>query len=150
MRNMDIHPGDICAVQGVGGLGHLALQFSRQMGFHTVAVSRGSSKEKLARELGAHTYIDSSAKDAAEELQKLGGAKIVIAVAPNGSAMQQLINGLGVNGQLVILAVADKLEVSRETRVTLEMERLTYQAGAGRSYDHETTIGPWLALWHCS
>lgn len=106
LRNSGAEPGDVVAVQGVGGLGHLGIQFAARMGFHTVALSRGKDKEKLARELGADTYIDIDAEDVNKALQKLGGARVIVATAPSGKAMSAVINGLGVNGQLLVLGVA--------------------------------------------
>jgi len=97
-------PGDIVAVQGVGGLGHLAIQYAKKMGFKTVAISRGSDKRELAEKLGAQVYIDSESADVAKELQKLGGAKVILATAPNNKAVSVLVDGLGFDGKLVIVA----------------------------------------------
>jgi D-arabinose 1-dehydrogenase-like Zn-dependent alcohol dehydrogenase len=104
LRNSGARPGDIVAVHGVGGLGHLGIQYARHMGFVTVAVNRGKDKEALATKLGAHRYIDSEASDAAAELQKLGGARVILATAPNAKAISALVPGLGVNGNLLIPA----------------------------------------------
>ncbi len=99
-------PGDLVAVQGIGGLGHLGIQFANKLGYKVAAVGRGSQIESLAIKLGADVYIDSKAKDAAEELQKLGGAKVIIATAPDSRAMTELIGGLGSNGKLLLIGVA--------------------------------------------
>ncbi|HTW45042.1 MAG TPA: alcohol dehydrogenase [Acidobacteriaceae bacterium] len=99
-------PGDLVAVQGIGGLGHLGIQFANKLGYKVAAVGRGSQIESLAIKLGADVYIDSKAKDAAEELQKLGGAKAIIATAPDSRAMSELIGGLGSNGKLLLIGVA--------------------------------------------
>ena len=95
---------DTVAVQGIGGLGHLALQYARKLGFKTVAVSRGTSKRDLALKLGAHHYIDAESSDAGEELKKMGGARVILATAPSGKAISELVNGLGPEGRLIIVA----------------------------------------------
>jgi len=105
LRNMDVKPGEIVAVQGIGGLGHLALQFSAQMGYKTVALSSGSSKKELATKLGAQVYLDSSKVDQVQELQKLGGAKVILCTAPSSEVIQNLLPALDLDGQLVILAL---------------------------------------------
>jgi alcohol dehydrogenase, propanol-preferring len=99
--------GDTVAIQGIGGLGHLGVQFARKMGFRTVAIGGGPDKEHLATKLGAHVYIDAKAEDAAAALQKLGGADVILATAPSGSAIGSLLPGLGVRGQLVVVGVSD-------------------------------------------
>jgi D-arabinose 1-dehydrogenase-like Zn-dependent alcohol dehydrogenase len=96
--------GDLVAIQGLGGLGHLAVQFSRKLGFKTVALSRGKDKEAMAYKLGAHIYIDTEAANPADELKKLGGARVILATAPNSKAIAALVNGLGFDGQLIIVA----------------------------------------------
>ncbi|KZS95704.1 GroES-like protein [Sistotremastrum niveocremeum HHB9708] len=106
LRHMDVKPGDIVAIQGIGGLGHLAIQYSHKMGYRTVALSSSGGKEQLAKQLGAHIYLDSSKVDQAEELQKLGGAKVVICTAPSPTIIPTLLNGLRTGGTLLILAVA--------------------------------------------
>ena len=104
LRNCNARGGDLVAIQGLGGLGHLGVQFSRKLGFKTVALSRGKDKEDLAYKLGAHIYIDSQSSDPAEELRKLGGAKVILATAPDSKAISALINGLGFEGQLIIVS----------------------------------------------
>ena len=104
LRNSGARPGDVVAVQGLGGLGHLGVQYARKMGFETVALGRGADKEPLARQLGAHHYIDSSAVDTVAELQKLGGARVILATAPSAQAISAVVGGLGVNGNLLIPA----------------------------------------------
>lgn len=106
MRNSGARPGDTVAVQGIGGLGHLAIQYAARMGFRTVAVSRGADKEALARELGAHEYIDTEKVDASEGLRKLGGADLVLATAPNSAAIASTVNGLKPRGKLLIVAAS--------------------------------------------
>ena len=112
LRNSGARPGDLVAILGIGGLGHLGVQFAAKMGFRTVAIARGMDKEPLAKKLGASSYIDSKAQDPAAELQKLGGAKVVLATVTNGDAMSATLGGLGVDGQLVVLgAAAEPLQV---------------------------------------
>ena len=105
LRNSGARGGDVVAVQGIGGLGHLGVQYARQMGFRTVALGRGKDKEPLARKLGAHHYIDSGAGDAVAELQKLGGARVILATAPNAQAISAVVDGLSPNGKLVMAGV---------------------------------------------
>ncbi len=113
LRNSGARAGDLVAILGVGGLGHLGVQFAAKMGFNTVAIARGKDKEPLARKLGARRYIDSQAQNVAEELTKLGGAKVILATATSGKAMSAVIGGLGVDGKLIVLGAAmDPLEVS--------------------------------------
>ena len=106
LRNSGAKPGDVVAVQGVGGLGHLALQYAKRMGFHTVALSRGKDKEDLARKLGAHTYIDAKSQNEVDELQKLGGADVILATAPSGKAIEGVLGGLSERGKLMLVAAA--------------------------------------------
>jgi len=103
LRNAGAGPGDLIVVHGVGGLGHLGIQFARRLGFRTVAVNRGRDKEALARQLGAHDYIDSEAGDVAEALQKLGGARVIIATVTSADAMQAIVGGLGPNGVMMVI-----------------------------------------------
>jgi D-arabinose 1-dehydrogenase-like Zn-dependent alcohol dehydrogenase len=113
LRHAGALPGDLVAVQGIGGLGHLGVQFANKFGYKVAAVGRGPENAPLAKKLGAHVYIDSKATNAAQELQKLGGAKVILATAPNSKAMSELINGLGPNGKfLVVGADFDPIEVT--------------------------------------
>ena len=105
---MDVFPGDIVAVQGIGGLGHLAIQFSKAMGFRTVALSSSASKKEMAYKLGATDYIDGSKVDQVEALQKLGGAKVIVCTAPESKVIENLIGGLKVGGQLLILGLPEE------------------------------------------
>src|ERR1700688_1649037 len=105
LRNAGLRGGDLVAVQGVGGLGHLGIQFARHMGFRTVAIGRGRDKEKLAKELGAHLYIDASVDDAADALQRMGGARAVLATGTSGGAMGPLVSGLAARGKLIVVGV---------------------------------------------
>src|SRR5919106_1550354 len=113
LRNSGARAGDVVAVQGIGGLGHLGVQYARQMGFKTVALGRGKDKDPLAKKLGAHHYIDSDVVDTVAELQKLGGARVILATAPSAKAISEVIDGLAVNGNLLVPAApADLLTVS--------------------------------------
>jgi D-arabinose 1-dehydrogenase-like Zn-dependent alcohol dehydrogenase len=106
LRNSGARPGDLVAVLGIGGLGHLGIQFAAKMGFRTVAIARGMDKEPLAKKLGAAYYIDSKTQDPSAELLKLGGAKVILATVTSGDAMSATLGGLGVNGKLIILGAA--------------------------------------------
>jgi D-arabinose 1-dehydrogenase-like Zn-dependent alcohol dehydrogenase len=113
LRHSGALPSDLVAIQGLGGLGHLAIQFADKFGYQVAAISRGSQNAALAKKLGADVYIDSAASDPADELQKLGGARVILATAPSGKAMSALINGLGANGTMVAVgAASDPIEVS--------------------------------------
>ena len=113
LRHSGAQPGDLVAVQGVGGLGHLGIQFASKFGYKVVAIGRGSENALLAKKLGADLYIDSQASNAAEALQKLGGARVILATAPSSKAMSQLVDGLGPNGELMVVGAAfDPIEVT--------------------------------------
>ena len=113
LRHSGARPGDLVAILGIGGLGHLGVQFAAKMGFKTIAIARGMDKEALARKLGACDYIDTKTQDPAAELQKLGGAKVVLATVTSGDAMTATLGGLGVNGKLIILGAApEPLQIS--------------------------------------
>jgi len=104
LRNSGARAGEVVAVHGIGGLGHLGVQYARRMGFNTVAINRGKDKEELARQLGAHSYIDATAQDIVAELQKLGGASVILATAPNAQAISGLVDGLAPSGKLLVPA----------------------------------------------
>jgi D-arabinose 1-dehydrogenase-like Zn-dependent alcohol dehydrogenase len=113
LRHSGAFPGDLVAVQGIGGLGHLGIQFANKFGYRVAAIGRGSENAALATKLGASVYIDSKATDAAKELQKMGGAQVILATAPSSKAMSALIDGLGPNGKLIVVgATTDPIEVS--------------------------------------
>jgi D-arabinose 1-dehydrogenase-like Zn-dependent alcohol dehydrogenase len=139
LRHSRALPGDLVAIHGIGGLGHLGIQFARQFGFHIVAVSRGKDKEELALRLGAHVYIDAASTNPAEELTKLGGARVIVATAPNSAAISKLIPGLGRNGMLLAIAgTADPMTVSP---VQLIGQRLAIQGWpSGSPKDSEDTL----------
>jgi D-arabinose 1-dehydrogenase-like Zn-dependent alcohol dehydrogenase len=108
LRNSGARGGEVVAVHGIGGLGHLGVQYARQMGFNTVALGRGKAKGPLAKKLGAHHYIDSDAGNAAAELQKLGGANVILATAPNAKAISALVDGLSADGKLLVPAAPNE------------------------------------------
>jgi len=113
LRHSGAMPSDLAAVQGIGGLGHLGIQFARHFGYRVAAIGRGPDNAALAKKLGAHIYIDSAATNAAAELQKLGGARVILATAPSSKAMSSLIDGLGMNGRLMVVgATFDPIEVT--------------------------------------
>src|SRR5580704_16280328 len=139
LRHSGAMPGDLVAVQGIGGLGHLGVQFANKFGYQVAAIGRGPENGVLAKKLGAHVYIDSEATNAAEELQKLGGARVILATAPNSKAMSELIEGLGPNGKLVVIgATFDAIEVAP---VQLINGSRTIQGwAAGTPADSEDTL----------
>ena len=113
LRHSGALPGDLVAIQGLGGLGHLGIQYANKMGFETVAIGRGEDKKDFAAKLGAHHYIDTDAGDPADALQKLGGAKTIVATAPDAKSMSPLVAGLGVNGTLMVIGAGPgNIEVS--------------------------------------
>ena len=112
LSNSGARPGDLVAVLGLGGLGHLGVQFAAKAGYRTVAIARGKDKESLALEMGARHYIDSQAQDPAAELRNLGGAKVILATVTNGDAMAAVVGGLGIDGTLMVIGAAPSLAVS--------------------------------------
>jgi len=139
LRHSGAMPGDLVAIQGIGGLGHLGIQFANKFGYKVAAIGRGSENAALARKLGAQLYIDSQATKAAEELQKLGGAQAILATAPSSKAMSELIDGLGPNGKLMVIGAAfDPMEV---TPIQLISGSRTIQGWAsGTPADEEDTL----------
>ena len=138
LRNSGARPGDLVAVLGLGGLGHLGVQYAAKMGFRTVGIARGKDKQALARQLGAAHYIDSEADDAAAELAELGGAKVVLATATQGAAMSATIGGLAPNGRLMVLGAADDMKVSP---VLLLLAKRSIQGWySGTSIDSQDTL----------
>jgi len=118
LRNSGARPGDLVAVLGLGGLGHLGVQYAARMGFRTVAIARGQDKAPLAKKLGASVYIDNQASDPSAELRKLGGAKIVLATVTDGPAMGATVGGLGPRGTLMVLGAAGPIQVSPPALIT--------------------------------
>ncbi len=139
LRNSGARAGDLVAVQGIGGLGHLGIQYARQMGFRTVAIGRGADKEPLARKLGASAYVDTSIGDPSKALQKLGGARVILATAPDSKSMSAVVDGLSANGKLVIVGAA--LEPLTITPLQLILARKSVQGWAsGSAIDSEDTL----------
>jgi D-arabinose 1-dehydrogenase-like Zn-dependent alcohol dehydrogenase len=139
LRHSGARPGDLVAVLGVGGLGHLGVQFSAKMGFKTVAIARGTDKEPLARQLGAWRYIDSQAQDAAAELLALGGAKVILATVTHGKTMSAALGGLGVNGRLIVLgAPPEPLEVPAGLLISGRRSVMGWPSGT--SIDSQDTL----------
>lgn len=139
LRHSGAGPGDLVAILGIGGLGHLAVQFAAKMGFHTVAIARGADKAKLALALGAHRYIDSKAEDAAKVLTELGGAKVILATVTNAQAMSALIDGLGVDGKLLVVGVStEPIEIS--PLQLIGRRRSVTGWPSGRAADSEDTM----------
>jgi D-arabinose 1-dehydrogenase-like Zn-dependent alcohol dehydrogenase len=138
LRNSGAKQGDLVAILGVGGLGHLGVQYASKMGFRTVAIARGKDKEPLARQLGASHYIDSQSTDPAAELTKLGGAKVVLATVTHGPAMSATVGGLAPRGRLMVLGAAESLEASP---LLLLMGRRSIEGWySGTSIDAQETL----------
>ncbi len=139
LRHTSAGPGDLVAILGIGGLGHLGVQFAVKMGFRTVAIARGTEKGELARELGAHYYIDSTASDVAAELLKLGGARVIAATATNADAIAAAIGGLGLHGELLTLAALnDPVQVIPMQLITIS--GTVHGHPAGVAHDLEDTL----------
>ena len=133
LRNAGARAGEVVAVHGIGGLGHLGVQYARQMGFETVAINRGTDKESLARQLGAHHYINALAHDAVTELQKLGGARVILATAPNAQAISALVDGLSPSGTLLVPAApAEPLTISVLSLISGRRSVAGWYAGTAR------------------
>ena len=139
LRNSGAHAGDLVAVHGIGGLGHLAVQYALRMGFKTVAINRGNDKEPLARKLGANHYIDATSTDVIAELQKLGGANVILATAPNAEAISALVDGLAPGGKLLVPAApAEPLTISMFSLITKRSSVAGWYSGTAR--DSQDTL----------
>ena len=139
LRNSGARPGDLVAIQGIGGLGHLGVQFANKFGFETVAIGRGEDKKSLALKLGARTYIDSKSQDVARELLGLGGARVILATASDGKAMGGLIDGLKIGGRLVIVGASpDPFPVSTLQLILVRKSIVGWPSGT--SIDSEDTL----------
>ena len=138
LRNSNARPGDLVAVLGLGGLGHLGVQYAVKMGFKTVAIARGPDKEPLARQLGAWRYIDSRAQDAAGELNKLGGAKVILATVTSGEAMSAVQGGLGLNGTLMVIGGAESIQISPLVLITWQRSVKGWYSGT--AIDSQDTL----------
>lgn len=139
LRNSGAGPGDLVAVVGIGGLGHLAVQFAAKMGCKTVAIARGKDEEPLARQLGAHYHIDNKTQDPAAELQKLGGAKVILATVTSADAMKAVLGGLDVGGTLMVVGAVPSLEVNA-LQMLLRNQSVTGWY-SGTSIDSQDTLG---------
>ena len=140
LRHSGAQPGDLVAVLGVGGLGHLGVQFAAKMGFDTVAIARGADKEPFVKKLGARVYIDSEKQDPAAELTKMGGARAVLATATSGAAMTAVIGGLGVDGRLeVVGAPSDPIQLDAYRSLIIARRSIAGWA-SGRPIDSEDTM----------
>jgi D-arabinose 1-dehydrogenase-like Zn-dependent alcohol dehydrogenase len=139
LRNSGARGGDTVVVLGIGGLGHLAVQFASKMGFRTIAIARGGDKAPFAKQLGAHHYIDSTAADPAAELQRLGGAKIIVATVTNAQAMAATLGGLSVDGRLIVLG-ADFTPMPLNTAALIGKRAGIYGWPSGSSIDSEDTL----------
>ncbi len=138
LRNSGAKPGELVAVHGIGGLGHLGVQFAAKSGYRTVAIARGKDKEELAKQLGAAHYIDSQTQDPAKELQKLGGAKVILATVTAADAMESVLGGLGVRGTMMLIGAVPSLNVN-------PLQMLTYRQSvsgwySGTSIDSQDTL----------
>jgi len=139
LRNVGARAGDTVAVQGIGGLGHLGIQYARQMGFRTIAIGRGRDKEALAKRLGAHDYIDNSSIAPAEALKKLGGAKVILATAPDSKAMTEMVDGLAPSGKLLIVGAGpDPLAITPIQLILARREVRGWTSGTAK--DSEDTL----------
>jgi D-arabinose 1-dehydrogenase-like Zn-dependent alcohol dehydrogenase len=139
LRNVGARAGDTVAVQGIGGLGHLGIQYARQMGFRTIAIGRGRDKEALAKRLGAHDYIDNSSIAPAEALKKLGGAKVILATAPDSKAMTEMVGGLAPSGKLLIVGAGpDPLAITPIQLILARREVRGWPSGTAK--DSEDTL----------
>jgi len=139
LRNDGARVGDVIAILGIGGLGHLGIQFAAKMGFNTIAIGRGKDKEELVRKLGARQYIDSKSQNPVEELVKLGGAKIILGTVPSGKAMNEVLGGLAINGKLIMIGASNEtLEVS--PNFFLSGRRSVVGWPSGTSIDSQDTL----------
>lgn len=138
LRRQNVLPGSLVAVSGLGGLGHLALQYTSKMGYRTVAISSSSSKKEFATQLGTHDYIDASAGDIGEQLQKLGGASCVIFTAPNQDLIPALLRGLGPMGKLLVLAAAPPVEINTSSMIAKGLSITAWPSG--HALDSEEAI----------
>ena len=139
LRNSGARAGDVVAILGIGGLGHLGVQFAAKMGFRTIAIARGKDEEELVKKLGARQYIDNRSQNAVEELNKLGGAKVILGTVPSGKAMSSILGGLAVNGKLIMIGVSEEpVEVPPALYVIGRRSLVGWPAGT--SIDSQDTL----------
>jgi len=139
LRNSGAHAGDVVAVLGIGGLGHLGIQFASKMGFRTIAIGRGNDKEEIVRKLGAIQYIDSKSQNPVEELSKLGGAKVILGTVPSGKAMSSVLGGVAANGKLIIIGDSEEM-IEVPTKLMLLGHRSIIGWPSGTSIDSQDTL----------
>ncbi|KAL2158117.1 hypothetical protein VTH06DRAFT_4685 [Thermothelomyces fergusii] len=138
MRQMNIGPGETVAIHGLGGLGHLGVQYANKFGYRTIAVSSGPDKEPFARQLGAHEYVDTSKGPAGAAIQALGGAALIVTTSPNAEQIPELLNGLGPRGKLLILSVPGEIPINTVTMVTKGLS--VHSWPSGHAVDSEDAI----------
>ena len=139
LRNSDARPGDLVAVQGIGGLGHLGVSYAHAAGYETVALSRSPDKETLSRELGADHFVDASASDPAAALQELGGADVILATAPSAAAVESIAGGLGIDGEVIVVGVPGR-EVEIDVAGLIGKRGTVGAWGSGHAVDSEDTL----------
>jgi D-arabinose 1-dehydrogenase-like Zn-dependent alcohol dehydrogenase len=139
LRNSGARPGDLVAIVGIGGLGHLAVQYAAKSGYRTVAIARGQDKAPLAKQLGAHVYIDSTKQDPAAELQKLGGAAVILSTVTNADALEAVVGGMGSDGKLIITGVPDRA-LSLNTIPMILKRQAVAGWPSGTGMDEEDTL----------
>ena len=139
LRNSGARAGDLVAILGIGGLGHLGVQFASRMGFRTAAIARGKDKAPLAKQLGAHVYVDSEAQNPAEELARLGGAKVILSTVTSAKAVNATLEGLGVNGKLILVGVPDG-PLSVDPRLLIGGRRSVTGWPSGTAIDSQDTL----------
>src|SRR5215831_17602460 len=139
LRNSGARVGDVVAILGIGGLGHLGVQYAAKMGFNTIAIGRGKDEEELVKKLGARRYIDCQSENAAEELTKLGGAKVILGTVPSGKAMSAILGGLDVNGKLIVIGASDEPIEAPPTLLLMGRRSLVGWPG-GTSIDSQDTL----------
>ena len=139
LRNSGARAGDLVAILGIGGLGHLGVQFADKMGFRTIAIARGKDEEELVKKLGARQYIDNRSQNAVEELNKLGGAKVILATVPSGKAMSEILEGIATNGKLVVIGASDE-PIQVLTALMILGRRSLIGWPAGTSIDSQDTL----------
>jgi D-arabinose 1-dehydrogenase-like Zn-dependent alcohol dehydrogenase len=139
LRNSGARPGDVVAILGIGGLGHLGVQFAAKMGFNTVAIGRGKEEEELLKKLGARQYIDNRSQNTVEELTKLGGAKVILGTVPSGKAMSGVLGGLSINGKLIVIGASDEL-IEVPSILLIQGRRSLVGWASGTSIDSQDTL----------
>jgi D-arabinose 1-dehydrogenase-like Zn-dependent alcohol dehydrogenase len=139
LRNSGARAGDVVAILGIGGLGHLGVQFASKMGFRTIAIARGKAEEELVKKMGARQYIDNRSQNAVEELNKLGGAKVILATVPSGKAMTEILGALAVNGKIVVIGASDE-PIQVPTSLMILGRRSLIGWPAGTSIDSQDTL----------